>query len=271
VHLDGSDIIPGVEPRARYRERAPDAALRRHVTCLWAVDDVDGRRRVLPDGCVDLVFGRQGVQLVGPMTRPLAVVGGGFATGVRLRPGAARLLGLPAGELVDLRVDADAAWGAAGRRLAERLAACTTPDQAAAVLTDTLARRLDEAPPLDPVVLRAVSEIEGARGVDVARLGRELYLSERQLRRRFVRDVGIGPAAFARVTRLQRLLRLAADARPGTTVARLAADAGYADEPHLAHDARALTGLAPRALIDDHGLAVVTGPGRAAPRSSRAA
>lgn len=47
--------------------------------------------------------------------------------------------------------------------------------------------------------------------------------------------------------RLQRFLTLAA--RGERDLARLAVDAGYADQPHLSHDCRLLTGATPGALL----------------------
>ena len=73
----------------------------------------------------------------------------------------------------------------------------------------------------------------------------DLHVSERQLRRRFLAAVGIGPATFRRVVRLQRLVALAATVRRRATLARLAVDAGYADQSQLARDARSLAGVTP--------------------------
>jgi AraC-like DNA-binding protein len=236
-----------------YSELPPPPLLRERVSCAWVVHGApdQGGHRVLPDGCTDVVWSDGALFLVGPMTT--AVEGRARrAAGVRLRPGAARLLGLPASELLDARVDVAEAWGRAGQELAERLAACDEPEQVARLLLAELGRRLETAPPLDPVVQTAVSALAAARGVRVDELGRELYLSERQLRRRFLRDVGVGPAAFARVVRLHRLLALAPRSPAHTTLARLAVDAGYSDESHLARDARELAGVRPTVLLRDH-------------------
>ena len=78
-------------------------------------------------------------------------------------------------------------------------------------------------------------------------------LSARQLRRRFDRAVGYGPAFLARVARLQRFAK-AAVRSPELGLAELAAVAGYADQPHLAKDTRAITDRTPRQLIAVLGL-----------------
>jgi AraC-like DNA-binding protein len=71
-------------------------------------------------------------------------------------------------------------------------------------------------------------------------------VSERQLRRRFERGVGYGPRTLRRVLRFQRFLGLA---HGGGSLARLAADAGYADQAHLVRDCRSLAGMTPSALL----------------------
>jgi len=54
-----------------YRERAPDAALREHVRCVW-VNDLTGSQndwiRVVPDGCVDIVWTGTSLIVAGPDT-----------------------------------------------------------------------------------------------------------------------------------------------------------------------------------------------------------
>ena len=238
---------------SRYTEVAPPAALSGRAACVWLRAPGPARQhRVLPDGCVDLVWHDGQVQLVGAMTRPRTVAGlDETAAGVRLRPGAARLLGIDADELRDAALDASAAWGRAGAELEARLAGCEDPLDAARVLAAALARRLDAAPQLDPAVRSAVVALE-REGARVAAVGRDLFLSERQLRRRFLRDVGIAPSAYARVARLHRLLWLAPRSPAGTTLARLAADVGYSDESHLARDVRELAGVTPSVLLREH-------------------
>jgi transcriptional regulator GlxA family with amidase domain len=74
------------------------------------------------------------------------------------------------------------------------------------------------------------------------------HVSARQLRRRFADAVGLRPGQLRAVLRLQRFLALAPAASAGE-LARLAAEAGYADQAHLARDARRLGGAPPSALL----------------------
>jgi AraC-like DNA-binding protein len=57
---------------------------------------------------------------------------------------------------------------------------------------------------------------------------------------------GYGPKVLARILRLQRALR---SPHRTTDLARVAADAGYADQSHLSREVRALTGQSPTELF----------------------
>jgi transcriptional regulator GlxA family with amidase domain len=71
--------------------------------------------------------------------------------------------------------------------------------------------------------------------------------STRQLRRRFDRAVGYGPAFYARVARLQRFATSALR-WPERGLAELAASAGYTDQSHLGRETREIAGHTPTEL-----------------------
>jgi transcriptional regulator GlxA family with amidase domain len=73
-----------------------------------------------------------------------------------------------------------------------------------------------------------------------------VFVSERELQRRFIEHVGYGPKTLHRVLRFQRFLRQAASAQ--VDLAGAAALAGYADQAHLGRETRRLAGLTPRQL-----------------------
>jgi AraC-like DNA-binding protein len=233
-----------------YAELPPRPELRRHVACVWFerthADGKPVRTRVLPDGYVDLVFGRS-LWVRGPDTHAHAVSYGGDRSfvGIRFRPGAApAVLGVPATELVDGRLFLRDLWGAGAEELEDRLHAAP-PSGAAAVLEEALLARL--APP-DPLVEQLVSLLRDGRDVSRIRaVADELGTSERQLLRRSLRSLGYGPKMLQRIMRLQRFLRLAETRR--SALAQLAGLAGYADQPHLTRECRRLTGDAPSAFL----------------------
>jgi AraC-like DNA-binding protein len=211
----------------------------------------DGPVRVLPDGCMDLLWMDGRVVVAGPdaVAHVHAATVGEQVLGLRFRPGLLpTLLGVPAEHLVGLRVPlADLG------DLTRWLPALTPdgdpldhPDPASAVealLLPALAAS-DRSEPHPQRWHHVTRELE--RGVPVAELARSLGYSERQLSRRCRQHVGYGPARLRRVLRLQRALALRRD---GVPTSDAAASAGYADASHLHRDARALAGAPFSALV----------------------
>ncbi|MFI0899595.1 helix-turn-helix domain-containing protein [Streptomyces sp. NPDC020983] len=216
-----------------YRER-PGAVP--GVTVWSRTDSGDVPYRVLPDGCMDLVWHDGTLLVAGPDTAAYAATArpGSTFTGLRFAPGTApALLGVPAAEIRDRRVPLADLWPAArARRLAER--ADTGP---AAALEAWAAARMSRVTP-DPLPAAVGAAL--AAGCSVTAAAAACGLGERQLRRRCQAAFGYGPRTLGRVLRLQRALVLA---RAGLPFARVAADAGYADQPHLAREVRALAGV----------------------------
>jgi AraC-like DNA-binding protein len=226
---------------AAYRELPPPPGLEQQVACVW-VGGGDATR-VLPDACVDIVWTGGRLIVAGPATMPdlAPATPGQHRCGVRFCVGmAGGALGLPASELLDQVVPVPEIWGAAGRRLEAQVAAAERPLDA---LIAGVAGRIPGTS--DDLAREAVLRVRHGE-TSVERLARESALSERQLRRRFERAVGYGPGTLRRVLRFQRFLAVA---RSGGSLARLAADAGYADQAHLARECRRLAGLTPSALL----------------------
>jgi AraC-like DNA-binding protein len=262
--LAGAAILSGVVGGQSYVERAPVAELVGVVSSVWvqqvAADAEPYVQRNIPSGSVELVC-RVGSEprVVGPLTGALVEVlaPGTTVVGLRFRPGAAaHVLGLPGSELVDVAVGADELWGRSA--LGEVVAAAPSPDHALGALQRDVASRLGGAP--DPLVAEAVRRLRWATD-DVSSLTGALHISERQLRRRFQASVGLAPKPLHRMLRFQRFLSLAqhaialgaAPAEDG--IARLAAEAGYADQPHLNRECLRLTGASPGAFLgeaEDH-------------------
>lgn len=225
-----------------YRERPSRI---RHAVLWSSTVQVAETHRVLPDGCLDLLWTDGRLTVAGPDTvayiaswRP-----GTPFVGLRLGSGVGpRVLGLPAHELRDQRVPLDQLWPAAQvRRLTERLS--ETPEPGG--LLEAFARdRLAAAPQADPVVERVAQRL--GQGAAVGEVAREVGLSARQLHRRSLDAFGYGPKTLARILRLHRALELG---RSGTAAAEAAYAAGYADQAHLSREVRSLTGVTLTTLV----------------------
>jgi len=231
-----------------YREYASPMGLKPLVACLWVNDRARTRpQRVVPDGCVDLMwFGESGLMVAGADTGPRVVEPiGSSVAGIRLRPGTAgAVLGLPASEVCDLHLDGSFLWGKEGARLSELMAEAE-PSRHLGMLTEAVLRRGASPDPLVVAAARRFS-LPSARVTDVAA---DLGVSERQLRRRTMYAVGYGPKTLARVARLRRLVAL-----DGHELAERAVLAGYSSQAHMSEEVRCLTGHTPVRFLKDAAL-----------------
>ncbi|MEU8955118.1 helix-turn-helix domain-containing protein [Streptomyces sp. NPDC048518] len=240
-----SPEAPGAGGSGGYRERParlPGAV----VWTRGAAGAPDGARPVLPDGCMDLLWTRGRLFVAGPDTRAYRPDTSGPGTayvGVRFYPGTApALLGVPAHELRDRRVELADLWTASlARRLTGRVDGARDP---MAALEELALERAADADPPDPLIAEVVGALRA--GHSVARTAADVGVNARMLHRRSLQAFGYGAKTLARVLRLQRALALAGDGLP---YAQTAAVAGYADQAHLARDVKEFTGLPLGALL----------------------
>ncbi|MFI0371665.1 helix-turn-helix domain-containing protein [Actinomadura sp. 1N219] len=214
------------------------------LACSWTSalprDAEPFLQRVVPDGCVDLMWSASGITVAGPDTGPMPALmrPGDAVAAVRFAPGTAPpVLGVPADAIRDGRLPLRDLWGAEADRLAESVASARDPH---AALVAAVRERLRPADPLVPAV------VSGLAAGSVRDVADGLGISERQLRRRSLAAFGYGPKTLQRVLRFQRALRLA---RAGEPLAAAAFAAGYADQAHLAHEVRDLAGEPVRNLL----------------------
>lgn len=238
-----------------YAEFSPAHSASGVVLCTWERYPATAQEIVvLPDGCLDLVWRSDGELFVaGPDRGPTVHRSGGSTefVGVRLRPGTAgTVLGVGADELRDQQIPLSALWGRRAELLADRLAHGGPPAARRALFASAVTERLDTHR-LDDHVVAAASALERGTAT-TADLDGSVGLGTRQLRRRFVQQVGYGPKTYERVVRFRRFLHLVdTTRRHQRSLADLAATVGYADQAHLSRECRSLSGRTPSQLLDD--------------------
>lgn len=198
---------------------------------------------------------QHGVLVGGLHTVPALITHDGRQSGIQLQvtpPGARALLGLPAGELAGLDLEADDVLGSFAAELRDRVREASTWPDRFAVLDDLLSRRAvqQESPGSPrPEVACAWRALLASRGaMPIADLSRETGWTTRHLGARFRDEFGLTPKAAARVVRFdraRRLLQRRVAAGRAPALADLAAAGGYYDQAHLAREFRELAGCAP--------------------------
>ena len=206
---------------------------------------------------MDLLFdflpaGNRRAFVIGTMTRPLNFITTGSVDlfGVRFRPGGlSEFLGLDAAELTDAQADLGNFWGSSAEDAWHRLGEATTANRIW-LLREMLDTRANGRLQPNPFIHHCVTRIEAARGgVRIGDLEKSTGLSTRQLERQFARYLGISPKIFARVVRFKGVAAMASNPEAPDWVT-LAADFGFADQPHLVREFKAFSGLTPTDYLD---------------------
>jgi AraC-like DNA-binding protein len=215
--------------------------------------------------------------LGGLHSAPALIAHEGAQSGIQvaLRPlGARALLGLPAGELAEIDVPAEAVFSQLGAELRFRVLAAAGWRERFAVLDEILLRRVTAGlgggrPGVAPEVSWAWRQLLTSGGtIRAAELAEQTGWSGRHLASRFRAEIGLTPKAAARVIRFHRARHLLAAqaAQGGYRLADLAVTCGYFDQAHLAREFRALAGCPPSHWLAEEfrNIQAVTGPGGAA-------
>ncbi|MBX4897561.1 helix-turn-helix domain-containing protein [Rhizobium bangladeshense] len=241
----------------RYRECAPPPTLRRHFNRLWSNTLCDGPPPVVaivPDGYCDLLWMDNRLVVAGPdRTATFPVIRpGSTVIGARFAPGAAASwLKTPLSALVGLSVPLADIGRKETSDFEARLRDCPDPAAAASMFGRLLeeAARNEEEPARDAAVIFAAAD----SGSPATGLPDRLGISERQLRRRCHHHFGYGAKTLERIRRFQRFLDLCrrADTLP---LARIALEAGFADQAHMTREVGELSTLTPAIILDQLGM-----------------
>lgn len=224
----------------RHGVAAPAPDLAGWVDHYWSVHwdyPEPYRQLIAPLPQVHFSVGSRGATVRGVVGghRYETLAGRGRILGVAFRPGAFRpVLGAPVVTLTDRVADASAVFGA------------TPPaDPDISALEEFLRARLPAPTPASRAAVAAVALI--AARPDLTRvdaLAADLGSTVRGLQRQFAEHVGIGPKWVIRRYRLREAARRL-DAGDPIDWPALAADLGYADQPHLVRDFTRLIGESP--------------------------
>jgi len=231
-------------------------------TSLWVNLNRDAFRSFGAGGRVSQV---PGAMLAGPTSRASVIefeqghahVSVTFALGA-----ASRFAGPDVPGTRDELVPLELLWGRSGACLRDRVLEAGTPQEALSVMEDVLLQQLTGTLAPDPAVVAAARAL--SRGIGVGQVADDLGLLPRTLRRRFTAQVGLTPKRFARVQRMQRVVQ-DLDGQACVDWAAAAARHGFADQPHLSDEFRALAGVTPSEYLRSR----INGPNHLRPTPGR--
>jgi AraC-like DNA-binding protein len=166
---------------------------------------------------------------------------------------ARRLFGLPAAELARMSLEGEDVLGRTAPRLRERLAEAAGWDERFAIFGEEMGLGRDAAVAGPrPEVVEAWRLLTATRGrIRIGELAERVYLSRRRLSTLFAAEFGLTPKEAARTMRFTHAVaRIGEGVRGGALdLAAVAADCGFADQPHLDREFRDFAGTSPSGWI----------------------
>lgn len=169
--------------------------------------------------------------------------------GIRFRPGGCRpFLGAPLTEITDQVIEARELFGPLIEKLRERVCRAPSAAERLQAIEAALLEQIGSVA-VDPLAASAVAMLTGSGGrVRTGRVADLLGTTEKTLIARFSRTVGVTPKVFARITRLQNVIRAVSN-QTTPDWADVALSCGYFDQSHLINDFRRLSGTTPEDYI----------------------
>jgi len=164
---------------------------------------------------------------------------------IMFRPeGFYRLFSTPMDEITDGDYEAHSVLGSFVEQVRDRLGECESFDKRVCLVEKLLMQRALQAPDLDGIGAAASRILQGGGQAAIPILADEAGLSLRQFERRFIRQVGVRPKLFTRMTRFEGALeRKARFVNASWT--DVAQEFGYYDQMHMVHDFAEFTGGTP--------------------------
>ena len=234
-----------------YMERSCSGALAEFVDCEWSVRSNGDAMVVYPDGFADLLLDESGrLFLVGvdDKAKHWRISPHAMLRGFRMKPGSLlHLFGIPASEIVNQSVPIEDVPSSLTEHLSSLASHSDNQDEMVEAIRKLLSRKCAQAP--RPNWLQyALSQIGRS---SVRSVANSLNMTERHLYRLFVTEVGMGPARFKRIIRLQRTLDAMRLAPANVSMAEMAYECGFSDQAHMYHEIREMTGKTPTELLRD--------------------
>jgi AraC-like DNA-binding protein len=165
---------------------------------------------------------------------------------------------MPAFELNDAIIRLDNLWGSETGELEECILGATNNLDRIHLIENFLFKKLREGNEPDPLVRQAVHLIYRHHGmVSMRQLTQTLGSEERNLERRFRKNVGISPKTFSGTIRLQYFIKLLHNASQRAHLTRLGYECGYFDQSHLIREFKKNVGITPRQYLSGANLLAV--------------
>jgi AraC-like DNA-binding protein len=244
-----------------YQILPPHVQLSDLVQCFWALEStpgeaIPGEYFLMADNCLEFIFqyggGFRSYAAESTRVRFQYSICDKFSVGekigffgVRLYPHAvSHLLGIPAGEVVNLVLDFATLFKQEGQNISDRMYNASNTDERVALISQFLARGAWLNKKTDPVNHFVRTMIDGEDQMDISRMWQSSGLSIKQFERRFKAITGFPPKYFARICRFQSV-KNKYNANRRERMTDLAYLCDYYDQSHFNREFMEFSGIRP--------------------------
>lgn len=255
------------------REFVPAAALQPYVLQYWegtffGKPTAALEKKVMPSGYIELVLHLSNARcelkvntdwqksaafsLVGFWTTPyfLQFQDKVEVFGIRFKPEAIYFIfGVPAAEFINSSANLEEIFSPCLTSFCYQIEGLKRIEERTQLADNYLLSRLYKAQKRQSYVQMAAELIRHQKvGITVESLSQEVCISTRQLEREFKSKLGMGPKAYLRISRLNKVLQLL-NQNPFIPLAQLSYLCGYADQAHFIREFKQLTGELPSVYV----------------------
>lgn len=248
----------------RYHKYPPPPALAAFVRCFWIMEGNGGNGdpslyRLFASSCPELVvqyrnrftdFDRHGQSSLSPLVhlygqtqeyRETMVAGEYGIAGAYLYPYAVKALtGMPASEMSNRVMDMGS------NDVAARMSEAGNDQARIKVFSDYLLSAFRSAAEPDKGLQACIWQLIHTKGAtDIGSMADMLFVSGRQLERRFQQGLGLSPKLCSRIIRFQSTLHVQ-EREPGKRLTDIAYESGYFDQSHFIREFREFSGFSPK-------------------------
>jgi AraC-like DNA-binding protein len=256
-----------------YREFQPVELLSRHIKCFWILEQTEtnssSRKEILlPDSFIELIFhyGDRFREYLDEKTyhlQPRSFIYGQKKNFIRIEPdgkigiigvrflpgGISSFINTPASEVSDSAVNLNFLLGKTGSVLEDQILNAYAKEEKLRILQTFLLKKLFNPDNYDFLIEDFIRKLNYTSGnFSIEKFSGEVDISARQIRRRFLHSVGIGPKSFSRIVRFQNAFQLLKFEKVHTLTS-LVYHSNYYDQSHFIRDFKEFTGSSPTIFL----------------------
>jgi len=247
----------------------PNQYLRQYISRYWLWENEPDLPQILPGTGTELmfhyytpfvvktqkddVFTAPNCHIISPRHgryRLNPVQHNGFIS-VRFRAGAFRhFCKDSSNNLIDSFININELWGRQGQEFGQRVLAAKSLEERIIIIEGFLMKLLETYHRPRSWLDMAVMKLFGSDAVKLKNLSSDLFISDRQLQRKFKEAVGVSPKTFQRISRFETVLKYLLLNKKKDYL-KIALEHGYYDQSHFIREFKTHVGEYPALYLQD--------------------